>query len=43
MFVVALLLLPLVLIAGNALDTECTDGICTAIIVLLVVLTPSTL
>lgn len=38
MFVVTLLLLPLVLIVGNALDTEYTDGICTAIIVLLAVL-----
>lgn len=39
MFVVTLLLLPLVLMVGNALDSEYTDGVCTAIIVLLGVLT----
>ena len=40
MFVVTLLLLPLVLAVGNALDGEYTDGMYTAIIVLLTVLTP---
>lgn len=39
MFVVTLLLLPLVLVVGNALDSEYADGVCTAIIVLLAVLT----
>lgn len=39
MLVVTLLLMPVVLVVDNALDSEYIDGVCTAIIVLLAVLT----
>lgn len=39
MFAVTLLLMPLILMVANALDSEFSDGACTAIIVLLAVLT----